>query len=117
MYGLDQIRPKTFCKVSPGSSSLFPRRNRQAHDVIPQGAAEFEVLKTFRCKDFEEVFAHLKYVDDDVDGGVGDEHHVVPPGQPLRPRGPLQDVAVLDHLVIYVELLAIYLFLSVTAIW
>ena len=67
--------------------------------MLPQGAAEFEVLKTFRCKDFEEVFAHLKYVDDDVDGGVGDEHHVVQPRQPFCPRRPLQDVAVLDHLV------------------
>ena len=52
---LDQIRPKTLCKVSPGSSSLHPRRNCQAHDVLPQGAAEFEVLKVYVVNIYKEI--------------------------------------------------------------
>ena len=58
-WRLDQIRPKTLfddsIKVSPCSSSLLPRRNCQAHDVLPQGAAEFEVLKVSVVNIYKEI--------------------------------------------------------------
>ena len=41
---------------------------------------------------------YLSGIDDDVDGAVGDEHQVVPPGEVIRPLRPELYCAVVNHL-------------------
>ena len=41
---------------------------------------------------------NLKDINDNVEGGIGDEHDVVPAGESFGPRWPLDDVPVLNHL-------------------
>ena len=41
---------------------------------------------------------NLKDIDDNVEGGIGDEHNMVPTSQSFRPWRPVRDVTMLDHL-------------------
>ena len=43
-------------------------------------------------------FAHLGHIDDDVAGGVDDEHEVVPAGEVISPGRPVEKFTVLNHL-------------------
>ena len=44
------------------------------------------------------VSSYFSHVDDDVTGGVDDEHQVVPPGETIRPAAPVLDGPVVQHL-------------------
>ena len=44
------------------------------------------------------LYQYLEHVNDNVEGGIGDEHDVVPAGESFGPRRPLDDVPVLNHL-------------------
>ena len=42
---------------------------------------------------------NLKDIDDNVEGGIGNEHDVIPASQSFSPGRPLDDVSILDHLI------------------
>ena len=42
--------------------------------------------------------AYLGHIDDDVAGGVDDQHEVVPPSQVVSPGGPAENFPILQHL-------------------
>ena len=44
------------------------------------------------------VYQYLEHVNDNVEGGIGDEHNMVPTSQSFRPWRPVHDVTMLDHL-------------------
>ena len=44
------------------------------------------------------VSSYFSHVDDDVTGGVDDEHQVVPPGETVRQAAPVLDGPVGQHL-------------------
>ena len=43
-------------------------------------------------------YQYLEHVNDNVEGGIGDEHNMVPTSQSFRPWRPVHDVTMLDHL-------------------
>ena len=54
---------------------------------------------SFTYGDNSEDEHNLKDIDDNVEGGIGDEHDVIPASQSFSPRRPLDDVSILDHLI------------------
>ena len=44
------------------------------------------------------VYQYLEHVNDNVEGGISDEHNMVPTSQSFRPWRPVHDVTMLDHL-------------------
>ena len=52
--------------------------------------------KWYNCMFY--VYQYLEHVNDNVEGGIGDEHNMVPTSQSFRPWRPVHDVTMLDHL-------------------
>ena len=56
--------------------------------------------------------AHLGHIDDDVAGGVDDQHEVVPPSKVVSPGGPVKNFPILKHLKIEVVITVVKIFFS-----
>ena len=44
------------------------------------------------------VYQYPEHINDNVEGGIGDKHNMVPTSQSFCPGRPVHDVTILDHL-------------------
>ena len=68
-----------------------------------QVMVRYRAWRNLKSLDYKWIFirwrsAHLGHIDDDVAGGVDDEHEVVPAGEVVSPGRPVEESTVLNHL-------------------